>query len=121
MIEKCPAPDPGKVLVTFRMDRSIWAEWVLLVGDFGQEGRRKTVPMVRTHDDPDWHVTLEVEANRRYRFGYVLDGHVWNVDNQADDFVSDCQGHICAIVDTYPAFGRSGALSIDLHEFDHLA
>ncbi len=99
MIEKRPAPTPGKVLVTFRIPESVWADRITLIGDFNNWDENAH-PLVQTRSDPDWHITLELDAGRRYQFRYLRDGQEWNTDDDADDYVEDEAGHINFVVDT---------------------
>ena len=100
MIEKQVLPQRGKVKVTFRVSRSVWADQIALVGDFnGWDGSES--PLVCTCSDPDWHITLELDAGRRYRFGYLMDG-AWNSDHDADGDETDDNGHVYSVVDTSP-------------------
>jgi hypothetical protein len=84
MIHKQPSARPGKVLVTFRVDSSVWADRINLAGDFNNWDL-KSCPLIRTSTDPDWHVTVELDWGQRYSFGYIVDGHEWRVDSHADE------------------------------------
>lgn len=99
MIEKRPSANPGEVLVTFRLSQHIWADRVTLVGDFN-DWNQTSHPLVRTRSDPDWHITIKLDAGRRYQFRYLLDGQEWSSDDQADDYVVNPYGDVNFVVDT---------------------
>jgi hypothetical protein len=65
MIEKRRCADTASVLVTFRISRAIWADRVAVVGDFNGQPQEMFL-MVRSVLDPDWHVTLSLDSDRRY-------------------------------------------------------
>ena len=99
MIQKQPSPNSGKILVTFRIPQSIWADRITLVGDFNNWNETSD-PLIRTRLDPDWHITLELDAGRRYQFRYLRDGKEWNSDDHADDYVVAPDGAVNFVVDT---------------------
>ena len=103
MLEKRPCGDAGKILVTFRISHRIWADKVALVGDFGGQTQR-ALTLLQSAADPNWHTTLELDAGRRYRYRYILDGCGWFTDNDADDCITDSTGQEYCVVDT--ALGR---------------
>jgi 1,4-alpha-glucan branching enzyme len=97
MIKKVPA-EKGRVLVTFDLPHCIWAERIDVVGEFNDWDTTAT-PMTRTRADADWTATLELEAGRRYRFRYLVDGKEWMNDWHADDFIENPYGSYDSIVD----------------------
>jgi len=99
MIEKQPAGDTGRVLVTFRISHYIWADRFAVVGDFDGQ-HREVLPMVRSALDPDWHTTVALDSGRRYSFLYLCDDAEWNSDGSADDCIVDCDGRVYGVVDT---------------------
>ena len=99
MLEKRSGGDAGKMLVTFRISHRIWADKVVLVGDFGGQ-TQKALSLLQSAADPNWHTTLELDAGRRYRYRYVLDGCGWFTDNHADDCITDPTGQEYCVVDT---------------------
>jgi 1,4-alpha-glucan branching enzyme len=99
MIEKQPSVNPGKVLVTFRISQETWADHITLVGDFN-DWNETSHPLIRTRSDPDWHITIELDAGRRYQFRYLRDGREWNCDDHADDYVLNPYGDVNCVVDT---------------------
>lgn len=98
MIKKEPAKEEGKVLVTFELSSSLWAERANLVGEFNDWDTTAT-PMTRTRSDANWKATVELEAGRRYRFRYLLDGKEWLNDWRADDHVENPYGSYDSVVD----------------------
>jgi hypothetical protein len=102
VIEKQLSANPEKVLVTFRLDRSIWADDINLAGEFNNWNPRAT-RLMRSSLDPDWHVTLELDTCRRYRFTYIVDGNEWNVEGHADGYLLNASGNVECVVDTHPS------------------
>jgi 1,4-alpha-glucan branching enzyme len=98
MIEREPTEREGRVLVTFRLPSSTWAERVNLVGEFNDWDTTAT-PMVRSRADDEWHVSVELEAGRRYRFRYLVDGQEWLNDWHADDYAENPFGSDDSVVD----------------------
>jgi hypothetical protein len=98
MIEKQSSAGLAGVRVTFRMSRAIWADRVAVVGDFNGADQ-EAFPMIQSVLDPDWHITLDLDLDRRYRFFYLCDGER-NSAGDADDFGVDYDGHAYGIVDT---------------------
>ncbi len=90
MVQKTPAPEDGKILVTFELPGSIWAAQVHLVGDFNNWN--PTAHPLTQRKGGDWTITVKLEANRRYEFRYLLDGEEWVNDDHADDYVLDPHG-----------------------------
>ena len=83
MILKRRSPNAGKVIVTFERPGTIWAERVNLVGDFN-DWNQDSLPF-RQNRDGNWQIDLELDAGRKYRFRYLLDGGHWRDDCHADD------------------------------------
>jgi 1,4-alpha-glucan branching enzyme len=98
MIKKEPTEKEGRVLVTFELPSSMWAERVNLVGEFNDWDTRAT-PMTRSRTNADWKAAIELEAGRRYRFRYLVDGREWLNDWHADDYVENPHGSDDSLVD----------------------
>jgi 1,4-alpha-glucan branching enzyme len=105
MIKKEPTEKEGRVLVTFELPSSMWAERVNLVGEFNDWDTRAT-PMTRSRTNADWKAAIELEAGRRYRFRYLVDGREWLNDWHADDYVENPYGSDDSVVDL-TSFGGS--------------
>ena len=105
MIKKEPGDRQGLVLVAFELPASTWAERVNLVAEFNDWDTMAT-PMTRDRADADWKATIELEAGRRYRFRYLIDGREWLNDWYADDYVKNSYGSDDSVVDL-TSFGES--------------
>jgi 1,4-alpha-glucan branching enzyme len=98
MIKKEPTEREGRVSVTFELPSSTWAERVNLVGEFNDWDTTST-PLGRSRADADWKVSIELEAGRRYRFRYLVDGKEWLNDWHADDYVENPYGSDDSVLD----------------------
>mgnify|MGYP001816614726 CR=1 FL=1 len=98
MIKKESVKKQGWVLVTFELPSSMWAERVNLVGEFN-DWDTTAMPMTRNRANADWKATIELEAGRRYRFRYLVDGKEWLNDWHADDYVENPHGSDDSVVD----------------------
>ena len=98
MIKKVPIKEEGLVRVAFELPSTVWAERVNLVGEFNDWDTLST-PMTRERADANWKVIVELEAGRRYRFRYLVDGKEWLNDWYADDFVENPYGSDDSVVD----------------------
>jgi 1,4-alpha-glucan branching enzyme len=96
VIHKTHARTDGRILVTFELPGSIWAAQVHLVGDFNEWN--PTSHPLRQRRGGDWTITLELPANRRYEFRYLLDGTAWVNDDHADDYVLGLHGDDNSVV-----------------------
>ena len=96
MIHKRRSPNPGKVLVTFEIPGTIWAERISLLGDFN-DWDPDSLPFQRTREG-DWQIELELEAGRKYSFRYLLDGEHWRDDWHADSHVPNPHGGYNSVV-----------------------
>jgi 1,4-alpha-glucan branching enzyme len=89
----------GRMLVTFQVSKHLWADRVALVGEFNNWDPRSHF-LRQTHGDADWHVTLELEAGRSFRFRYLVDGERWIDDDRADGCAPDPRGGFDSVVRT---------------------
>jgi 1,4-alpha-glucan branching enzyme len=101
MITKRPGRT-GTVLVTFTIPAAVWADTIHVVGDFNGWDERAT-PLRQT--ESGWMITLELEAGRDYHYRYVLNGHEWCNDWNADRYEPNAQGGDNSVVVT-PDFAR---------------
>jgi 1,4-alpha-glucan branching enzyme len=108
MIKKKPGDKQGRVLVTFRLPASTWAVRVTLVGEFNDWDTMATL-MTRDRADADWKATVELEAGRRYRFRYLVDGKEWLNDWHADDYAENPYGSEDSVVNL-TSFGEASLL-----------
>lgn len=98
MIKKEPTENSGRLLITFKLPSSMWIERANLVGEFNGWDTRAT-PMTRSRADTGWKATVELEAGRRYRFRYLVDGKRWLNDWHADDHVENAHGSFDSVLD----------------------
>jgi 1,4-alpha-glucan branching enzyme len=71
--------------VTFSAPTEIGASAVALVGDFN-DWNPNTHPMKKSKDG-GFSVTVKLKAGSEYQFRYLLDGHRWENDWEADKYV----------------------------------
>jgi 1,4-alpha-glucan branching enzyme len=84
VLKKGPV-DGGKRSVTFELSGGVSGETVHLVGEFNDWSSR-SLPLER-NEAGDYEVTVLVEAGRKYRYRYLVDGVRWENDWAADDYV----------------------------------
>lgn len=82
MIHKRPSTNENKVIVTFEIPGSVWAERIHLVGDFN-DWDRESLPLQPGRQE-NWQVELELDRGREYRFRYLIDGDHWRSEWHAD-------------------------------------
>src|SRR5665811_2282573 len=80
----------GSVLVTFELPAAAAAAAVSVCGDFN-DWSPTTHWLTRT-DGGSFQATLELQAGRRWRFRYLLDGQRWENDWAADDYLPNVHG-----------------------------
>jgi 1,4-alpha-glucan branching enzyme len=98
MIQKQQAKKKGSVRVTFELPSNMWAERVNLVGEFNDWDTAAT-PMSRSRSDANWKASMDLEAGKRYRFRYLVDGKEWLNDWHADDHIENPYGSYDSIID----------------------
>jgi 1,4-alpha-glucan branching enzyme len=96
MIRKRRSPRKGKVLITFEIPGTLWAERITLVGDFNNWDR-DSLPF-QVNRQGDWQIELELDEGKEYSFRYLLDGRDWRDDWQADKFEPNPYGGYNSIV-----------------------
>jgi 1,4-alpha-glucan branching enzyme len=89
----------NKVRVTFEVSRHIWADRITLVGDFNNWDAHSHL-LQQTRDDEDWHISVELEVGRSYRFRYLVDGWQWMDDDKADGYETNPYGGVDCVVYT---------------------
>ena len=82
MIHKRGSTYKDKIVVTFEIPGSIWAERIHLVGDFNGWDR-DSLPFQPTRQE-NWQVQIELDQGREYRFRYLVDGVYWQSEWHAD-------------------------------------
>ncbi len=97
MIRKSPSAIPNHVHVVFELPPSVWADKVFLTGDFN-DWRTDELKM-RQDRDGVWRITLDLRANQRFQYRYVVDG-CWQSDWHADGFEDNEHGSQNSVVDT---------------------
>ncbi len=99
MITQRRLPGCNRVRVTFELPESTWADSVHLVGDFNG-WNQASHPLIQDQHNPNWHISLELEANREYEFRYLLDGTQWVNDYHAHGYAPNAYGGDNSVVST---------------------
>ena len=73
--------------VTFELPKDVSAETVSICGEFNDWDPEKH--LLKRRKDGSFSTTLSLKPGRAYRFRYLLDGHRWENDWQADEYVSN--------------------------------
>jgi 1,4-alpha-glucan branching enzyme len=74
------------------------ADRIGVVGEFNDWDTTAT-PMIHRRPDAEWTAAIELEAGRRYRFRYLVDGKQWLNDWYADDYEDNAYGTCDSVVD----------------------
>ena len=98
MLKKSKSSLPGHVCITFELPSSLWADRIFLTGDFNN-WHPHDLPLKQTRNGT-WSATLELPADRRYEFRYIIDGQ-GQADCQADGCSTDIFGRHSSVVDTF--------------------
>jgi 1,4-alpha-glucan branching enzyme len=98
MIHKRPSVDNDKVIVTFEIPGSVWAERIHLVGDFN-DWDPQNLPLRHTREEM-WQIELELDRGRAYHFRYLIDGHHWRSEWHADLHAAGSDGTFDSVVIT---------------------
>jgi 1,4-alpha-glucan branching enzyme len=98
MIQKRLVAEDGVVWVSFELPVGIDADRVSLVGDFNDWDTGAT-PMAVDRTGVVWKATIQLEAGRRYRFRYLIDGKEWLNDWLADDYAANPYGAYDSVID----------------------
>lgn len=77
----------GKREVTFLLPPEVVAQEAVLCGEFNDWSER-SLPMERNNEGA-LVVSVMLEAGKRYRYRYLLDGKRWENDWHADDYVTN--------------------------------
>jgi 1,4-alpha-glucan branching enzyme len=96
MIRKRHSTNGDRVIVTFEIPDSVWADHINLVGDFN-DWDRESLPL-RHNGRGCWQVEVELERGREYHFRYLVDGDNWRSDRHADRHVVGADGAYDSVV-----------------------
>jgi 1,4-alpha-glucan branching enzyme len=93
MLKKTYLEKQGVCMVTFNV-KFEGASKVELVGEWNN-----WIPevMKRKKDGSFW-ITKRLKKGREYRFRYLIDGHLWENDSQADRYVPNPYGSMDSVV-----------------------
>jgi len=97
VIHKTAVAAGNTVRVTFELPSCTWADRIFVTGDFNDWSRTSS-PMKQARDGI-WRVTVELPANRRFEFRYLIDGQ-WQTDWHADGSTANSFGSENSVVDT---------------------
>ena len=106
MIGKELVTGNGQVRVVFRLPYTTLAERISVVGEFNDWDTAAT-PMYHLRPDAEWSAAVVLEAGRRYRFRYLVDGKQWLNDWYADDHEDNACGVFDSVVDLSEFGARS--------------
>jgi 1,4-alpha-glucan branching enzyme len=89
MATKKPA-SRGKTRITFELPREVEAAEAYLCGDFN-EWSPQAHPL-RRYRDGHFAITVPLQSGRAYRYRFLLDGHRWENDWEAEEYVPNPYG-----------------------------
>ena len=96
MIRKRLSANEEKVVITFEIPGSVWADRIHLVGDVN-DWDRESLPFHRSGGDV-WQLEVELERGREIHFRYLVDGAHWRSDRHADAHVAGEDGAYDSVV-----------------------
>lgn len=85
MLKKNYSKNGRSCRVTFKYPNEENGDTAVLVGDFN-DWNLEAHPM-KCLKDGSFSITISMEANRSYRFRYVLDDSSWHNDYEADSYI----------------------------------
>lgn len=97
--EYLPA-EPNKVLITFSLPASIWADNVQLAGDFNGWD---AAAMALRRDETGWAISLLLDQGHTYAYYYLID-HEHVTDWNADGYVVASDGSRRSLLVVAPPF-----------------
>ena len=100
MIYKRPSTDREKIVITFEIPGSIWADQIHLVGDFNHWDRQ-SLPFHQNGGD-NWQVEVELDRGHEYHFRHLVDGAYWRSEWQADRHAAGEDGAYDSVVIAQP-------------------
>lgn len=83
--------------VTFSLPAEVEAESVVLCGDFN--GWDPSTDRLKRAADGSWKVVVELDANRSYAYRFLIDGHRWENDWEAERYQANEFGSEDGIID----------------------
>ena len=92
------------IQVTFTLPKSLWADVICLVGDFNN-WHHSSHPLGQDHQG-NWMITIPLQPNKTYQFRYLIDGHTWTNDDNADAYIRNFSGSDNSVVVTDPEFEK---------------
>lgn len=95
-MRKTLGPD-GTARVEFTLDPAVGAATAAVCGEWN--GWQAGVDLMERRADGGFALTVTLTAGRAYRFRYLLDGHRWENDWQADVYVPNDFGAEDSVVD----------------------
>ncbi|MCK5193168.1 MAG: isoamylase early set domain-containing protein [Desulfobulbaceae bacterium] len=96
MLKKNYTKNSNTCRVTFKHPNTEKNNHAVLIGDFN-DWDTETQPMKQLKDG-SFSLTVSLEANRDYRFRYLLDGNIWDNDPEADNYLANNFGSDDSIV-----------------------
>jgi 1,4-alpha-glucan branching enzyme len=102
---------PGTtILVTFEVPAAVGASSASVCGDFNDWSfiANPLSPL----EDGSFRGTVELPAGRRWHFRYLLDGHRWENDWEADDYAPNMYGGQDSVVDLSGAYPSPSPLAM---------
>jgi 1,4-alpha-glucan branching enzyme len=89
MVRKVASQGTNHARVQFELPASLWADRVIIVGNFNQWCPMST-PLKQTQDG-SWRVVVDLPTGKHYQYRYLINGE-WRADFQADGFVTVTEG-----------------------------
>ena len=86
----------GTVDITFLLPAEVHADTVALCGEFNDWSADDT--QLERGSDGSWRAIVALKPGRSYRYRYLLDGHRWENDRQADRYVPNALGSTDSVV-----------------------
>lgn len=101
--------EDGTVLVGFQLPAAVSASSVTVCGDFN--GWEPGAHPLSRLGDGSFRTEIALPPGARWRFRYLLDGHRWENDWAADDYVPNGLGEDDSVVDLTVVPGGAGSPS----------
>ena len=86
-----------KVTLSWQNDELEAAEQVAVLGDFNSWNPEESYPMKKLKNGT-FKTTIDLEVGHEYQFRYLVDGEVWENDDQADKYVPTGLGEDNSVV-----------------------